>query len=408
MSTYTRPRARIAAAVVIALASLTAVSGPVSAAPDPGAAVSASPTRAEPAPLRRVPSPIPGQYIVTVRKGASPQTALQQAVPGVKPLFTYSAALNGFAAKLSPAQLTAVRALPAVEAVEEDGTASATPVPAAGTRLPAYSWGLDRIDQPYLPLNQQYNVNGTGSGATVYVVDSGIDFQHSEFGGRAAPGFDSIGDGRNAADCNGHGTHVAGTVGGATFGVARHVKLVSVRVLGCDGRGSWSGIIAGFDWVAQNARQPAVLNASLGGDRTDAVNNAADNVAGRGVLPVIAAGNDHKDACSVSPASAAWALTVGATDHQDKETDFSNFGSCLDVYAPGQAIVSAKLGGGSTALNGTSMASPHVAGVAALYKSLNPGAGTQQVGNWIIEQSVKDILTVSKNSPNRLLYTGTL
>ncbi|MGW6460845.1 S8 family peptidase [Streptomyces sp. NPDC055078] len=408
MSTQTRlfALATAATALISAATPLSASAAPV---PTPASASAPTPPRAEPAPLRRTSAPIPGQYIVTIKKEISPEAAMKEAVPGVKALFTYKSALNGFAAKLSPAQLTAVRALPAVEAVEQDGTASATPVAERATaRVPAHSWGLDRIDQPYLPLNQQFNVNGNGAGVTAYVIDSGIEYGHAEFGGRAVPGFDAIGDGRNGADCNGHGTHVAGTIGGANFGVARQTSLVSVRVLGCDGRGSWSGIIAGFDWIAQNARQPAVLNGSLGGGRVEAVNAAVDNVANRGVLPVIAAGNDSIDACNVSPASAQRALTVGATDPSDRETSFSNFGPCLSIYAPGQQIVSARLGGGSTALNGTSMASPHVAGVAALYKAARPGAGTQEVGNWIVNQSTKDTLTVSKSSPNRLLFTGGL
>ncbi|MEU5164180.1 S8 family peptidase [Streptomyces sp. NPDC020875] len=405
MSTQTRLRACAASFVALITAATLSAAGSASAAPKPDPSGT---TRAEPAPLRKAPSPIPGQYIVTLKKGTSPESAVKEAVPGLKPLFTYSAALNGFAAKLNTAQLKAVRALPGVETVEEDGTATGGPITPRDIRVQAFSWGLDRIDQPYLPLNQQFNVSGTGVGATAYIIDSGIDFAHPEFGGRAVRGYDAIGDGRNGADCAGHGTHVAGTVGGATYGVARQARLVSVRVLGCDNRGSWSGIIAGFDWVAQNARQPAVVNASLGGDRNQSVNNAATNLSLRGVLPVIAAGNDSRDACDVSPASASRVVTVGATDHRDAETDFSNFGPCLWLYAPGKAIISAKLGGGSTALDGTSMASPHVAGVALLYKAAHPSAEPEQIANWLAAQSTKDILTVTKTSPNRLLYTDAL
>ncbi|MEU9606048.1 S8 family peptidase [Streptomyces sp. NPDC048057] len=407
MSTHTRLRACAVAAVAFVTAATPLIAtGSASAAPEPGPSVSTGATRAEPAPLRRATAPIPGQYIVTLKKGASPESAVKEAAPAVKPFFTYSSALNGFAAKLTPAELAALRALPTVEAVEEDGTATGGPVAAPEPEYHAYSWGLDRIDQPYLPLNQEFTVNGSGVGATAYIIDSGIDYDHPEFGGRAVFGFDAIGDGQAGADCAGHGTHVAGTVGGATYGVARQARLVSVRVLGCDNRGAWSGIIAGFDWVARNARQPAVVNASLGGGRNQAVNDAATNVAAQGVLPVVAAGNDGKDACDYSPASAAGVLTVGATDHNDVETDFSNFGLCLDVYAPGQAIFSAKLGGGSVALDGTSMASPHVAGVALLYKAANPAASPVRVLQWLLEQSTKDVLTVSKTSPNRLLYTN--
>ncbi|AZK97970.1 MULTISPECIES: S8 family peptidase [Streptomyces] len=401
-----RACAAAAAALLTAVAALSAA-GSAAAAPEPGLPANGI-TSADPAPLRKTSAPIPGQYIVTLHKGTKPGAFVKQTLPGLKPLFTYAAVLNGFAAKLTPAQLRAVRAVPAVKVVEEDGTASARPVTSRQDRFQAFSWGLDRIDQPYLPLNQKFNIEGTGVGATAYIVDTGIDYSHPEFGGRAVPGFDAVNDGRNGQDCNGHGTHVAGTVGGTDFGVARQAKLVSVRVLGCDGRGPWSGIIAGLDWVAQNARRPAVINASLGGDRNQAVNNAVTNIALRGTLPVVAAGNDARDACDVSPASAQRTVTVGATDHLDKETDFSNFGPCLSLYAPGKAIFSAKLGGGSIALDGTSMASPHVAGVALLYQAANPAATPEQIADWLVLQSTKDILTVSKTSPNRLLYTGGL
>ncbi|MFF8830742.1 S8 family peptidase [Streptomyces sp. NPDC015131] len=362
----------------------------------------------EPAPLLTSPAAVPGQYIVTLKPGPHSAVQLTQRV-GVTPLHEYARVLHGFAARLDASQLAAVRSFPEVAAVEQDTVVSAPPVPSGPTvRVPAASWGLDRIDQPYLPLDRQFHVNGSGAGATAYVLDTGIDYRHPEFGGRAVPGFDAMGDGRGGQDCNGHGTHVAGTVGGATFGVARSVRLVSVRVLGCDGRGSYAGMIAGMDWVARNAARPAVLNGSLGGPRSDSLNRAATALSDGGVLPVVAAGNDSADACGVSPASAARVLTVGATDHLDRETDFSNFGPCLDIYAPGAAIVSARLGGGSVTLNGTSMASPHVAGVAALYTAQNPSATPAGTYGWIMDQSVKDVLSVSKGSPNRLLQTGGL
>jgi subtilisin family serine protease len=239
-------------------------------------------------------------------------------------------------------------------------------------------------------------------------VDTGIDYAHSEFGGRAVPGFDAVHDGRDGQDCQGHGTHVAGTVGGATFGVAPQAKLVSVRVLDCDGRGTWAGVVAGFDWVAEHAQQPAVMNASLGGEYSPAVNDAATAVADAGVLPVVAAGNSSADACDVSPAGAPEAFTVGASDSSDQEAYFSNDGGCLDVFAPGEDIVSARIGGGSVAESGTSMASPHVAGVALLYKATHPDAGTAEVGDWLLANATTGVLDVRDGSPDRLLYTAGL
>ncbi|MEU9374770.1 S8 family peptidase [Streptomyces sp. NPDC048255] len=374
------------------------------------ATASADTPEPTPAPLLTSANAIPGSYIVTLAKGIDPTNFAREV--GVQPKFTYTQALNGFATTLTENQLRAARVTRGVVSVEQDATVTAPPVPAtgAGTKAPANSWGLDRIDQRRLPLDNDFSAFGSGQGVTAYILDTGIDFSHPEFrDGRARPGFDAIGDGRNGQDCNGHGTHVAGTVGGTNYGVARKSSLVSVRVLGCDGRGSWSGIIAGFDWVAQNARQPAVLNASLGGDRSVAVNAAATNVSDRGVLPVIAAGNSNIDACTVSPASALRVLTVGATDRYDQETDFSNWGTCLDIYAPGKQIISARLGGGSVALDGTSMAAPHVAGVAALYKAEHPNALPAEVADFLDDVSTKDIVqNLSDNSPNKLLYTDGL
>ncbi|MEU6757084.1 S8 family serine peptidase [Streptomyces sp. NPDC046685] len=372
------------------------------------AAASAAAPEPTPAPLVTAAHPVPGKYIVTLTKGQDGAKLAKKL--GLKPSFVYTAAMNGFAVPLTSTQLTLVRTSLGVEKVEEDASVQALPMPSAGaTRAPSNSWGQDRIDQKGLPLDQSFTTQGNGAGVTAYILDTGIDYQHAEFGGRATFGYDAIGDGRDGQDCQGHGTHVAGTVAGATYGVARKANLVSVRVLGCDGKGTLSGIIAGLDWVAKNAKQPAVLNGSLGGDKSDAVNDAATALSDAGVLPVIAAGNSAVDACNISPASAARVVTVGASNQWDEETFFSNYGPCVSLYAPGQAIVSAKLGGGSVALDGTSMAAPHVAGVAVLYKQAHPTAAPAEIAEFLDDESTKDALTaVSKGSPNQLLFTGGL
>ncbi|MFJ3516632.1 MULTISPECIES: S8 family peptidase [unclassified Streptomyces] len=393
--------ARLAAAALLTVPPVAAGTASA-AAPEP-----------TPAPLIKSDNPVPGKYIVTLGTGVDAAQAAKKL--GLKPSFVYTSALNGFAVPLTPLQLTIVRNSLGVKSVEEDAKVQArmTPTAGPGTRAPSGSWGQDRIDQKQLPLDNNFTPEGNGAGVNVYVLDTGIDYNHTEFGGpdatRATFGFDAVGDGRNGADCQGHGTHVASTVAGKTYGVAKKANLVSVRVLGCDGKGEYSGMIAGLDWVAKNAKQPAVLNGSLGGDLSEALNKAATALSDAGVLPVLAAGNSAKDACLVSPASAERVLTVAASNQWDEETSFSNMGTCVEVYAPGEAIVSAKLGGGSVALDGTSMASPHVAGVAALYKAKNPDATPGEIAEFIDDESTKDVLkSVSKGTPNQLLFLGGL
>ncbi|MBT2448675.1 S8 family peptidase [Streptomyces sp. ISL-43] len=389
--------ARLATAALITVTPIAAGTASA-AAPEP-----------TPAPLHTSSKAVPGKYIVTLEKGVDAAKAAQKL--GLTPSFVYGSVLNGFAVPMTPLQLTIVRNSLGVKSVEEDAKFQATPMQATapGTRAPSASWGLDRINQKNLPLDNDFSTEGNGAGVTAYILDTGIDYAHEEFGGRATLGYDAVDALAKGQDCNGHGTHVAGTVGGRTYGVARKVSLVSVRVLGCDGGGEVSQVIAGLDWVAKNAKQPAVLNGSLGGDKSEAVNDAANALSDAGVLPVIAAGNASKDACFVSPASASRVLTVAASNQWDEEAFFSNYGACVSVYAPGEAIVSAKLGGGSLALNGTSMAAPHVAAVVALYKAAHTAAVPSEIAEFIESEATKDLLTdVSKTSPNQLLSTGGL
>lgn len=339
------------------------------------------------------------QYIVVLRKGASPTGAA--AAVGANPMHVYRAALNGFAARLNPAQVEALRKNPNVDYIEPDGVMSAS-----GTQ--SYpTWGLDRIDQRYRPLDYSYTYNRTGAGVTVYVIDSGIRTTHTEFGGRATAGYDVFGG--NAGDCYGHGTHVAGTVGGATYGVAKGVNLVSVRVLDCYGYGSTSGVIAGVDWVTANRVGPSVANMSLGGPANTALDNAVRNSLASGVTYVIAAGNNNANACNYSPARVTDALIVGNVNSSDTRNSTSNYGLCLDLFAPGTSITSAWYGNdtGTTNMTGTSMAAPHVAGIAAMYLEWIPGSQPVDVQYAIDQNATWDVVSnKGSNSPNRIVYSG--
>jgi len=323
---------------------------------------------------------------------------------------TYTHALKGFAGSLPPQAIEGIRRNPQVAYVEPDGIA---------TYADVGSWGLDRIDQRYLDLDGQFNSPWTGAGATAYILDTGIDFAtydgSYEFGNRLSSGWDFIQNDSDASDCQGHGTHVAGTVGSATYGVAKAVKLVSVRVLGCNGSGSWSQIIAGIDWVAAdhhnpnslNYLSPAVANMSIQGDFYRPVNDAITNAVAGGVTFAVAAGNYHKDACRYSPASTPTAITVGATTITDQRSYFSNYGACLDLFAPGSDILSTLMGGGVGLKSGTSMATPHVAGVAALWLQSNPAWSPDDVWTAIQEKSTPGVVfNPGTGSPNLLLYSG--
>jgi subtilisin family serine protease len=311
---------------------------------------------------------------------------------------TYQHAIKGFSATLPASAAAALRHNPNVAYVEQDQRVDLAQVG---------SWGLDRVDQRDLPLNGGYTYTRTGAGVRAYIIDTGIQTSHSQFGGRASVGYDAVGDGMNGQDCNGHGTHVAGTVGGATYGVAKSVSLVSVRVFGCSGPSAWSTIIAGVDWVRFNHVKPAVANMSLSGGASQAVDDAVRSLITAGVTVAIAAGNDYSyDACYVSPARVSQALTVGATTAADLKADFSNIGSCLDLFAPGDDITSAWLNGGTATIDGTSMATPHVAGAAALYLEGAPTASPAAVGSAIVSNATPNRLSaIGAGSPNLLLYT---
>ncbi|MEU5563039.1 S8 family peptidase [Micromonospora musae] len=319
---------------------------------------------------------------------------------------TYEAALRGFEARVDEKTAARIAADPAVAYVEQNHTVSI-----AGTQPNPPSWGLDRIDQRNLPLNSSYTYPNTASNVRAYIIDTGIRFTHNDFGGRAVSGFDAI-DGGAADDCNGHGTHVAGTVGGSAYGVAKGVQLVGVRVLNCQGSGTNAQVVAGIDWVTANAVKPAVANMSLGGSANSSIDTAVTNSINSGITYAVAAGNGdifgtRQNACNYSPARVGPAITVGATQNNDAAASFSNFGTCVDILAPGVNITSAwyTSNTATNTISGTSMASPHVAGVAALVLSATPGLTPQQVRDNLVNNSTPNVLTnLGTGTPNRLLY----
>jgi subtilisin family serine protease len=312
----------------------------------------------------------------------------------------YQSALNGFAVQMSAEDAERLSQDFRVKYVEEDGLVTAD---VTQSNPP---WGLDRIDQRNRPLSGTYTYNWTGSGVRAYVIDTGILTSHTQFGGRASNVFDAFGG--NGSDCNGHGTHVAGTIGGSTYGVAKSSLPRGVRVLNCSGSGSNSGVIAGVDWVRTNHIAPAVANMSLGGGASSALDTAVNNLSNAGVTIAVAAGNSNADACGSSPARAANAITVGSTTTSDARSSFSNFGPCLDIFAPGSGILSAWWTSttATATLSGTSMASPHVAGAAALYKQANPSASAGTIRNALVNNATTNVISgAGSGSPNRLLYT---
>jgi subtilisin family serine protease len=378
-------------------------------------------TSAQPSPVVSAPAhskAIPDQYIVVLKAGADPRAIA--AIAQVTPKYVYDAALNGFAAQLNPGQLTALQHHPNVDYIEQD-----MEVTAGGTQTMDGSgqpWGLDRIDQHNLPLSKTYTYNSNGAGVRIYIFDTGLQTNHEEFGGRAQNVFDYE-SGRNGNDCNGHGTHVGGIAAGKTYGVAKGAYLRGVRVLGCDNRGLWSDLIAGINYVIGHHIKPAVANISIGGPNSSAVNTAVANLINAGVFTAVSAGNNNADACDYSPASTRQAYTVAASTETDFRAPFSNYGYCIDVFAPGANILSAWKGADvtitdTTALaTGTSMASPHVAGVAALYQSYYGTAfSPAKITDWINTHATMNKIAFSQpwvyplisGTPNRLLYKSGL
>jgi len=307
----------------------------------------------------------------------------------------YKTVFNGFAAELPKFVVSWLMTLEEVEFIEEEQIYTSTE-----------TWGLDRVDQRDLPLDDFFGPQGTGAGVNVYVIDTGINYDHNDFGGRAQYFDDQIGTG--GADCNGHGSHCAGTVGGTTWGVAKQSSLWAVRVLGCTGSGSTSGVVAGMDAVATSGSLPGVASMSLGGGPSLLMDRAVTNLKTAGYVVVVAAGNDNDDACNYSPARAADAISVGATDNTDTRSYFSNWGTCVDIFAPGSSITSCWWTGtdSTRTISGTSMACPHVAGGAALILGNNPSATPDDVESQLISSASTDKIADVVGTVNLMLYVG--
>jgi subtilisin family serine protease len=348
---------------------------------------------------------IAGHYVVQLDPGTDAHAAAVEEQSRGNPVDeVFDTAIDGFAAELEPSDVARLAADPDVVSVEPDL------VVGVSASEPAASWGLDRIDQHALPLNGTYRYDSTASGVDVYIVDTGVRADHSDFGGRVVAGHDVVGGvAPPASDCHGHGTHVAGTTAGTTYGIAKTATIVPVRVLNCYGSGTMSGVVAGLDWVVERhqAGQPAVINMSLGGGASSALDAAVARATTDGIVVVVAAGNSNADACDASPARAPSAITVGATTSTDARAGYSNIGTCLDLFAPGSIIKSASKSSttATTTMSGTSMASPHVAGVAAIAFARAPGASPAAVTEAVLDLATPGVVTsAGGGSPNLLLY----
>jgi subtilisin family serine protease len=357
------------------------------------------------------PNAVAGSYIVVLKGNSVSAQAVDSTARslaskhGGQIAATYNSALRGFSAKMSDADARRLAADPSVAYVQQDMIMSIV-----DTQSPVPSWGLDRIDQRALPLNNSYTYPTTaGSGVTVYVIDTGVLISHQDFGGRASHGRDTVSEDNDATDCHGHGTHVAGTAAGTSFGVAKRASIVGVRVLGCTGSGTTTDIVQGIDWVTANSPGPAVANMSLGGGVNTALDNAVANSIASGVTYAIAAGNSNINACNFSPARTPTAITLGATGQNDARASFSNFGTCLDLFAPGVNITSAWFSSNTATntISGTSMASPHAAGVAALILGANTSFSPQQVRDRMVADATTGVVTsAGTGSPNLLLFVN--
>ncbi|MFJ5228602.1 S8 family peptidase [Kitasatospora sp. NPDC088391] len=438
----------LAAATALA-AALTAVPARAVPAPVPAAPIPAAPASA-PGGVRPAAEPIAGRYLVVLKDTAAPAAAAATATAeqrhsavaaaadrlagahGGTVRTVFDTALHGYLAELTPAQAERVAADPAVDHVEQDGVqhqslspdtapgSAAVTVPgsartaapaagSAGTQSAPPSWGLDRIDQRDLPLDKAYHYPGTASNVTVYLVDSGLRTTHSQFQGRASIGVDLVKDGRNGGDCLGHGTHVAGTVGGKDYGVAKAVKLVAVRVTPCNNSIPTSAIVSAADWITKNAVKPAVVNMSINGGVSSTEDKAIKNSIAAGITWVVSSGNGNADACRNSPGDIAEAIVVNNATSDDARRSDSDYGSCTDLFAPGTGITSAWNSGDQDThvLTGTSMAAPHVTGAAALYLSAHPQATPADVQSALTGAATQNRISgAGQGTPNRLLYVG--